>query len=239
MSNKRSASGKQAVPEAAQVLAGTALAGNGKPASSHVKKKRAAQRLRIMRAAIGEFAAKGYERTTMQDIANALEATSASLYYYFGSKEELLFVALDTVLSDLLAALSAAVERAGAAPLTAMRNLITAHVTFELADPTVGPLVNAHLYGPRYLVDMLSVGQQASLRRQQRAIYEVYRDVVRKGVATGLFRAQDVTLAVFDLLAIVQYPAVWFRSGGPLDIPAVAERQADIALRIVAETPEP
>lgn len=236
MSNERNTRGKPAGLAAMPAMTGTAAAQGRKRASSHVAKKRAAQRLRIMRAAIGEFAAKGYERTTMQDIANALEATSASLYYYFGSKEELLFVALDTVLSDLLAALNAAVERAGAAPLVALRNLIAAHVTFELTDPTVGPLVNAHLYGPRYLVDMLNPEQQASLRRQQRAIYEVYRDVVRKGVAARLFRAQDTTLAVFDLLAIVQYPAVWFRAGGPLDIPAVAERQADIALRIVVDS---
>ena len=36
------------------------------------------------------FTAKGYEETTMEDIAEAAEVSKATLYNYFSSKENLL-----------------------------------------------------------------------------------------------------------------------------------------------------
>lgn len=46
---------------------------------------------------------KGYDKTTIRDIARATEMTTAGLYYYFRSKEELLFQILDGHMDDMLA----------------------------------------------------------------------------------------------------------------------------------------
>ena len=46
---------------------------------------------------------KGYDKTTIRDIARATEMTTAGLYYYFKSKEELLFQILDSHMDDMLA----------------------------------------------------------------------------------------------------------------------------------------
>lgn len=208
---------------------------SSKSTSQRVGRKRAVQRDRILRAAIGEFAARGYERATMQDIATTLDMTSAALYYYFKTKDDLLFAALDSVLVDLVEALVLAVEAAVSTPQTQLRALVAAHVTFELEDPTVGPLVNTHLYGPRYLVDMLSPAQQAKLKHHQRDIYNLYRSVLQQGMAQGVFSVNDLTLVIFDLLAIAQYPVVWFRPGRTLTINEVAERQAELSLRLLIE----
>ncbi|MFH1152941.1 MAG: TetR/AcrR family transcriptional regulator [Pseudomonadota bacterium] len=45
---------------------------------------------------------KGYDKTTIRDIARATEMTTAGLYYYFKSKEELLFQILDSHMDDLI-----------------------------------------------------------------------------------------------------------------------------------------
>jgi AcrR family transcriptional regulator len=205
-------------------------------ASHHVQRKREARREAILRAAIREFARNGYERTTMQDIAAALDMTSASLYYYYSSKDGLLFAALDSTLGRLIKALELAVretpdDRTPGDPAAALKRLVFAHVTFELEDPTAGPLVNTHLYGPRYLVDMLDGAAQAELRQKQRAIYRLYRTCVDRlpGIA-----ASDAALLTFDLLALAQYPVVWFRPGGMLGVEDVAARQADLAGRLLA-----
>jgi AcrR family transcriptional regulator len=45
----------------------------------------------ILRKAASLFASKGYETTTMMDVAKACNASKSHLYYYFPSKEDLLY----------------------------------------------------------------------------------------------------------------------------------------------------
>jgi AcrR family transcriptional regulator len=201
--------------------------------TARVDRKRAAQRDRILRAAIAEFGSRGYERTTMQDIADALDMTGAALYYYYKAKDELLFASLDNILTNLIEAIEKAVSDAGSEVVARLKALIAAHVRFELDDPTVGPLVNAHLYGPRYLVAALPAEQQARLRHHQRRIYERYRSLIDEGVDAGCFDAPDPVLATFDLLALAQYPVVWFRPDGHLSAEEICRRQADVAAKML------
>lgn len=51
-------------------------------ASERVLAKRAALRLRIIEEALAAFAARGFEATTMTDIADRLQMTGPALYHY-------------------------------------------------------------------------------------------------------------------------------------------------------------
>lgn len=46
---------------------------------------------------------KGYDKTSIRDIAKATDMTTAGLYYYFKSKEELLFQILKDHMHDMIA----------------------------------------------------------------------------------------------------------------------------------------
>jgi AcrR family transcriptional regulator len=61
-----------------------------------------AKRSEMIRAATLLFKEKGFEATTLNDIAEAFGSDRASLYYYFGSKEELLREAVGGVTQDNL-----------------------------------------------------------------------------------------------------------------------------------------
>jgi AcrR family transcriptional regulator len=52
-------------------------------------------RQEILAAARAEFAARGYENTSMRAIARAAEVNSALLHHYFGTKDQLFLAALD------------------------------------------------------------------------------------------------------------------------------------------------
>jgi len=56
----------------------------------------------IYRIATQTLWQKGYDKTTIRDIAKATDMTTAGLYYYFKSKEELLFQILDSHMDDML-----------------------------------------------------------------------------------------------------------------------------------------
>lgn len=59
----------------------------------------------ILDAARAEFAARGYENTSMRAIARSAEVNSALLHHYFGTKDQLFLAALDFPLQprDLVA----------------------------------------------------------------------------------------------------------------------------------------
>jgi len=53
------------------------------------------RRHEIARSAVKIFAKKGYERTGMRDIATACGITTGTLYYYVGSKKDILWLVLE------------------------------------------------------------------------------------------------------------------------------------------------
>ncbi|WP_300463251.1 TetR/AcrR family transcriptional regulator [Desulfobacula sp.] len=63
------------------------------------------RRNRVYRIATKTLFQKGYDKTTIRDIAKATEMTTAGLYYYFKSKEDLLFQILNNHMDDVLAGL--------------------------------------------------------------------------------------------------------------------------------------
>jgi AcrR family transcriptional regulator len=69
-----------------------------------VKPRRSDTRKRIQQVALGLFAEKGYEGTSVREIAGRLGLTTAALYYHFKSKEDILrslLVDLDAELGSL------------------------------------------------------------------------------------------------------------------------------------------
>src|SRR5947209_7217760 len=71
------------------------------------------RRQEIVRVAAGVFEEKGYEAATLNDIADRLGTDRASLYYYVGSKEELLHEIVHSVLADNVAAAERIAAQAG------------------------------------------------------------------------------------------------------------------------------
>src|ERR671928_2106576 len=55
-------------------------------------------RTRIQEVALALFATRGYDATSLQEIASALDVTKAALYYHFPSKSELLHSLADPFL---------------------------------------------------------------------------------------------------------------------------------------------
>jgi len=76
---------------------------------------RADTRGAVLDAARAEFAAHGYEKTSMRGIARTAGVDAALLHHYFGTKQQLFVAALDFPISpDLIAQVILTGDRAGA-----------------------------------------------------------------------------------------------------------------------------
>ncbi|MCF8039230.1 MAG: TetR/AcrR family transcriptional regulator, partial [Desulfohalobiaceae bacterium] len=65
-------------------------------------KEKERRRNRVYTVAAKTLFQKGYARTSIRDIAKATDMTNAGLYYYFKSKEELLFQILNSHMDDMI-----------------------------------------------------------------------------------------------------------------------------------------
>ena len=59
------------------------------------------QRAKIAKCAAKAFAKNGYENTTVEDIAQSCAMSKGSVYYYVGSKEEILYLAIEYPFGEL------------------------------------------------------------------------------------------------------------------------------------------
>ncbi len=66
------------------------------------EERRADQRRRLVRAAIDEFAARGYHRTSVEDIVRSARTSRTAFYAFFDNREDAMYGALQTCLRSVL-----------------------------------------------------------------------------------------------------------------------------------------
>jgi AcrR family transcriptional regulator len=90
------------------------------------ERKRQQTRERLTRAAMALFLERGFEATTLDDIAAAADISRRSFFHYFASKEDVVFAWQEESTAALIAAVAA--RPADESMLTAAENAITAMV---------------------------------------------------------------------------------------------------------------
>jgi AcrR family transcriptional regulator len=203
-------------------------------ASPRVEKKKAATRERILKAAVRIFSEQGIEKAKLADVAETLGITAPALYYYFPSKEELVFACCADTLDEMIGLIREAAAAAGRDPIDRMKAIITAQMMFELSVAAVTPLLNGVLFGPQYLVNLLQEPQRERIVTQHRTLLNLYRSAISDGVAQGLFSTSEPTIAAFNILAMVQYSSIWFRKNGRRSAQSIALEQIGFALRMLS-----
>ena len=90
------------------------------------ERKRQQTRERLTRMAMALFLERGFEATTLDDIAAAADISRRSFFHYFASKEDVVFAWQEEITAALIAAVAA--RPAGESMLTAAENAISAMV---------------------------------------------------------------------------------------------------------------
>lgn len=184
-----------------------------------------ATRARLLDAAVTAFAEKGYHGTTTRDIAAAAGLSSAALYVHHKSKEELLYLISRTGHEHTLQLLQEAIASTSE-PAEALRQVIRDYADHHARNHTRARIVN-------YELAALSPEHLAEIHEIRYRITIAIRELVEAGVATGVFDTPDPRIASTALLSLVVDIARWYRDTGSWSPGYIAERYAEIALRIV------
>jgi AcrR family transcriptional regulator len=144
----------------------------------------ASVRGRLMTAAIGVFARKGYAATTVREIVEAAGVTKPALYYHFGSKEGIYQAMMREALSEFEATAARALEWEGPAEERIVRYL-DAMFALILDHLDVMRVLDAIYYGPPQ-------GAPAfDFEGIHRRFIGVVERLVREGIESGEFRPGD------------------------------------------------
>ncbi|MGY8682985.1 TetR family transcriptional regulator [Bradyrhizobium sp. UFLA05-153] len=95
-----------------------------KPATGLRQRKREATQERLTRAAMALFLQRGFEATTIDDIAAAAEVSRRSFFHYFASKEDVVYAWQEDIAASLTEEVAA--RPASESMLTAAENAIAA-----------------------------------------------------------------------------------------------------------------
>jgi DNA-binding NarL/FixJ family response regulator len=175
----------------------------------------------IVAAATRVFAEKGYAAASIQDVAEVVGILKGSLYYYFDTKEELLWKILVGVYDDALESLDESLASPGSA-LDRIRAFATSHVDFCARNSSgMSVFLREH--------DALGEERRRDLDERRAAYHRQLANLISEGQREGSVRAGvDPMLATRALLGMASGAARDFPAGTQLPIEEVAEGYADL-----------
>ncbi len=182
------------------------------------------RREQILEKAAQLFCVKGYDSTSMSDIADEVGITKAGLYYFVEGKEHLLYLITDyglDLLDETVLEPLAKVEE----PLARLRELIRLHTHMVLTRPREVTII---LHERTALT---GVYREKILQRKKGYI-EVVRSVLARLQKDGKARpGLNVTAATFFLLGSLNWIYQWHKTDGPLTETNLAEELTELFAR--------
>jgi AcrR family transcriptional regulator len=169
------------------------------------------------------FFTKGYNASSLNDIADAMGMTKAGLYYYVESKQDLLYqiikLGLDEIRDGVLdpaRKIADAEER--------LRFIIVNHARHS-AGGNHAVIIISHE------VNALSSEQRKEIVQRRREYFDFIRDTLVQLKTEGKLHKIDLTTATFTLLGMIIWLARWFSPSGRTSLKNVCEDVCEMALR--------
>lgn len=181
------------------------------------------RRQELIDVAAGIFHEKGYDATSIQDVAEALGILKGSIYYYIDSKEDLLFEVVQEVHETALANMER-LRKLDVAPSVKLRMFVQNHVR-HIIDNLVKAAVFFHDYSS------LSSERRQYIVRERDQYDEFLRKLIRDAQANKVVCPDvDPKLASFAVLGMMNWTYQWYRQDEKLSADAVATGLADMVL---------
>jgi AcrR family transcriptional regulator len=162
------------------------------------------RRADLVRAAAQLFREKGFEGTTIRDIAHAVGMRSGSPFYHFANKHELLMAVMEEGLRLGLERTQGVLGDAALPAAERFRRLVRTH--YGILHDTGSDFIPVMLYDWRSLPAQYK-RRIIELKDRYDAIWQVTLDELH---AQGRLRA-DAKLARMMILGAINFSATWYR----------------------------
>ena len=159
------------------------------------------------------FFTKGYNSTSLNDIADALNITKAGLYYYVESKQDLLYriinLGLDSVKAEVLDPAREIIDAE-----QRLRFIIYNHAKLS-AGGNHAVIIISHE------VNELKFFQREETLKRRREYFDFIRNTLVELETQGKLQKIDLTTATFTLLGMIIWLSRWFSPSGKIPVEKV------------------
>ena len=188
--------------------------------SIDAKNKREEQ---LLRHALALFSNSGYRETSLQEIADKLGITRPLFYYYFNSKEDLLWRLIGHI-GDELRDGARPIAESDAEPVEKLRQLLKAHAQTILKSRDAFRIY----FAERHLVE----GQRnRALKRGEDEYFGLISQIIGEGQRLGVFRKENRRVLAHLVIGQVNSIVRWFEPGGMMSAEDLSVLTADLAVQ--------
>lgn len=177
----------------------------------------------IREAAIELIATHGFEGFNLRELAERAGIKAGSLYNHIESKEGLLKVLLEDVMSDLLRQFVEQVEILDD-PRDQMRAAIRLHILFHTRRRMEVIIGNTELrsLSPENYQTIVALRDRYSNK---------LRKIISNGIARGVFHVPDVKVTAFAIIAALTGVGYWYRANGSLSQQRLIEMHEQLIMQ--------
>ena len=178
---------------------------------------------KLLQTAAHLFRNKGFERTTVRDLASAVGIQSGSIFHHFKSKDEILCAVMEQTLIY-----NTALLRASLAGVGTVRERLLALIRCELQSIMggTGEAMAVLVFEWR----SLSPQGQAQVLALRNIYEQLWFEVLGEAKAAGLIKG-DISLTRRFLTGALSWTTTWFKPQGNLSLDEIAEQAMLLLLK--------
>ena len=176
----------------------------------------------VLKTSAAIFAEKGYHSTSIRDIARATKMSLSGLYYYFSSKEELLFLIQDycfgTVVDDCRRLLAGVDD-----PVRRLRLLIENHLNYFVNNMNEMKVLS-------HEANSISGDFLKKVNSKKRQYVDMVRGLLEEIARTHHVEGLEIKVATFSLFGMMNWIYNWYNPRKDVDVAELSQNITRIFL---------
>ena len=176
----------------------------------------------VLKTSAAIFAEKGYHSTSIRDIARATKMSLSGLYYYFSSKEELLYLIQDycfgTLIEDCLQLLEGVED-----PVQQLRLLIENHLNYFVNNMNEMKVLS---HEATAISGEFFKKVNSKKRQYVDLVMGLLEQIARERRVEGI----DIRVATFSLFGMMNWIYNWYSPHRDVDVNGLAQNMTKIFL---------
>ncbi len=202
------------------------LSKNRSPASISMKDGlRNYKRERILEEAGKLFYARGYHKTTLEAIAEALGVTKPFIYSYYKNKTALLIEIYSRVVQFSQNCITQAKDTRDS-PLKIVEQFVQLFVQLTIKEQAIVAV---------YFQESANMPVEAlnSINELKREFDLELTQLIQEGIDAGEFTVEDPQIAGFAITGMISWIYTWYQSDSRLSATAISDRMVDYTLELL------
>jgi AcrR family transcriptional regulator len=178
------------------------------------------RRTEVLEAAERLFSLRGYEATSVRDIADALTIKAGSLYSHIDTKEDLLWEIVSRA-GDRFFEAVLPIADLNVVTVEKLKRAIAAHVAVVTRSASAAGI---------YMTEWRHLGEprRSEFTRRRDEYERMFRRMVHDAIREGSFSDVDEKFATLHILSSLNWIYQWYRPDGAMTPEEIARRITDL-----------